>query len=497
MVAGDALQPTDAATTVRVRDGERSSPTARSPRPRRWLGGYYLIDVPDLDEALDVGRQDPERRRRLDRGAAGHGGCPPRREPRPRGVERAFREEARARPRHADPPLRRRLRPRRGRAAGRVRRGARRPGRATACPERPAPGSPPPRGAARSTGCAASAARPAERLRGAGARCGAEDDEPRGAPDMRRRRPPAPDLHLLPPGARARGPRRADAAHARRADDAEIARGFLVQRGDDGRSGWCAPSARSPPPASPTRCRATTSCPTRLAGVLAVVYLVFNEGYVAAAGDRLVRDDLCAEAIRLGAPARELMPDDAEVAGLLALMLLHDARRDAASTPTAARPAGRPGPRALGRRPHRRGPRALDRALRLRPARALPAAGGDRRAARRAHAARPTGRRSPRSTARWPGWTRRRSSRSTAPSRSAWPAARAPASRSSTRSRPGLDDYQPLHAARAELLRRAGDHERRRRAPTRGRSSSATTTSSATGWPAGAPPEVRSRTDLL
>ncbi len=69
--------------------------------------------------------------------------------------------------------------------------------------------------------------------------------------------------------------------------------------------------------------------PDRLAGVLAVVYLVFNEGWSASAGDRLVRGELCAEAIRLGRLLARLMPDDAEVAGLLALMLLHDSRRDA------------------------------------------------------------------------------------------------------------------------------------------------------------------------
>jgi RNA polymerase sigma-70 factor (ECF subfamily) len=69
--------------------------------------------------------------------------------------------------------------------------------------------------------------------------------------------------------------------------------------------------------------------PDRLAGVLAVVYLVFNEGYAASAGDRLVRAELCAEAIRLGRLLVQLMPDDAETAGLLALMLIHGARREA------------------------------------------------------------------------------------------------------------------------------------------------------------------------
>lgn len=69
--------------------------------------------------------------------------------------------------------------------------------------------------------------------------------------------------------------------------------------------------------------------PERLRGVLAVVYLVFNEGYAAASGDRLVRGELCGEAIRLGRLLVRLMPDDAETEGLLALMLLQDARRGA------------------------------------------------------------------------------------------------------------------------------------------------------------------------
>jgi RNA polymerase sigma-70 factor, ECF subfamily len=69
--------------------------------------------------------------------------------------------------------------------------------------------------------------------------------------------------------------------------------------------------------------------PDRLRGVLMVVYLIFNEGYDATEGDRLVRGELCSEAIRLGRLLAKLMPDDAEVWGLLALMLLHDSRRAA------------------------------------------------------------------------------------------------------------------------------------------------------------------------
>jgi len=83
----------------------------------------------------------------------------------------------------------------------------------------------------------------------------------------------------------------------------------------------------------PYRVPAEADLPDRLRAVLAVVYLIFNEGYTASAGDHLVREDLCAEAIRLGRLLAELMPDEAEVMGLLALMLLIESRRAARTTP--------------------------------------------------------------------------------------------------------------------------------------------------------------------
>ena len=79
----------------------------------------------------------------------------------------------------------------------------------------------------------------------------------------------------------------------------------------------------------PYRIPVEADLPGRLAAVLAVVYLIFNEGYTASSGDRLARGDLCVEAIRLGRLLVELMPDEPETMGLLALMLLTESRRAA------------------------------------------------------------------------------------------------------------------------------------------------------------------------
>ncbi len=82
----------------------------------------------------------------------------------------------------------------------------------------------------------------------------------------------------------------------------------------------------------PYRVPSEADLPDRLAPVLAVVYLIFNEGYVASSGERLIREELAVEAIRLGRLLAELMPDEPEVLGLLALMLLVHSRRAARTT---------------------------------------------------------------------------------------------------------------------------------------------------------------------
>jgi RNA polymerase sigma-70 factor (ECF subfamily) len=83
----------------------------------------------------------------------------------------------------------------------------------------------------------------------------------------------------------------------------------------------------------PYRVPTDADLPERVPAVLAVLYLIFNEGYAASAGDELVRVELCAEAIRLVRLVAELMPDEPEAIGLLALMLLIQARRETRTTP--------------------------------------------------------------------------------------------------------------------------------------------------------------------
>jgi RNA polymerase sigma-70 factor (ECF subfamily) len=112
----------------------------------------------------------------------------------------------------------------------------------------------------------------------------------------------------------------------------EIARAFLVQEATMAaritRAKKKIAAARIP-----YRVPDGAELPDRLRPVLAVLYLVFNEGYTASAGDVLTRPDLSAEAVRLARVLAELMPDEAEVIGLLALLLLTESRRAARTAP--------------------------------------------------------------------------------------------------------------------------------------------------------------------
>jgi RNA polymerase sigma-70 factor (ECF subfamily) len=211
--------------------------------------------------------------------------------------------------------------------------------------------------------------------------------------------------------------------------------------------------------------------PERLRGVLQVVYLIFNEGYAAAAGDRLVRGELCSEAIRLGRLLARLMPDDAEVLGLLALMLLHDARRCARTDAAGSYVALTKQDRASWDQGRiREGRRILEAALRMR----RPGAYQLQAAIALLHLQPGEGDKpgEPRESGRGPNWEAIAELYGALGRLSPSPVVElnlAVAVAFASDARAGLqllaplledarlDDYQPLHAAHAELLRRAGD----------------------------------------
>ncbi len=148
----------------------------------------------------------------------------------------------------------------------------------------------------------------------------------------RARRPAEADLYVLSPRAWHACPGRADAPAAWRGHHRRDRTRLSSFRADDG-------SAPGPSQGKirdariPYRVPNESDLPARLQAVLAVIYLIFNEGYTASSGNRLVRDDLCKEAIRLARLLTDLMPEEPEVRGLLALMLLIESRRAARTTP--------------------------------------------------------------------------------------------------------------------------------------------------------------------
>ena len=213
IVGGEGLQPTATATTVRVRDGERMLTDGPFAETKEQLGGFYLLDCNGPRRGDRAGGEDPRRRGRLGRGAAGHG----LRGRRGRGhaaigggaqlaapgavVDRLFRRESgRAVATLIRDP--RRLRPRRGGGAGGVRRSRSSAGRATACPTNPGGLD---HDAPRATS-AIDRLRRERALRGEAAASWRRWAARRGAATRTTtssdpRRPAAADLHLLPPGA--------------------------------------------------------------------------------------------------------------------------------------------------------------------------------------------------------------------------------------------------------------------------------------------------------
>ncbi|GAC1318452.1 MAG: RNA polymerase sigma factor [Thermoleophilaceae bacterium] len=242
---------------------------------------------------------------------------------------------------------------------------------------------------------------------------------------------------------------------------AEIARAFLVSEPTMGQR--ISRAKRKIADAHiPYRVPGDDVLPDRLGGVLDVVYLIFNEGYAAASGARLVRGELCSEAIRLGTLLAKLMPDEPEVLGVLALMLLNDARRGARVDARGRWAALDQQDRALWDQGRiREGMRLLERAMRLRRPgpRQIEAA----IAALHVEAA----------SAEMTDWTQIAALYGALAGLAPSPVVelnRAVAVGFAAGAQAGLEllaplcadprleRYQPFHAARAELLRRAGDH---------------------------------------
>ncbi len=277
------------------------------------------------------------------------------------------------------------------------------------------------------------------------------------------------------PRAVARGPRGAGAAHDLRPDDRRDRTRLPAVRRRPSPSASCAPSGRFRSRGWPTRPRAASELSERLASVLEVVYLIFNEGYTAARGDDWLRPQLCHEALRMGrvltpiAPTRARSPWTARLDGAerLAHRRAHRCRRASRSccwSRTARSGTSlqiRRGMQALGERTNLAERRWLLRRCRR------PSSPATRR---RDGPTIPTGRASQDFTGSWRRWCARRSSNSTARSRSAWLTARKRGWRSSTAWwTTGLENLPPAPSVRGDLLHKLGRYEEARAALRSGR----------------------------
>ena len=293
-------------------------------------------------------------------------------------------------------------------------------------------------------------------LRGARAR---DERRGRGADEHDPGRPAAADLHLLPPGARAGGAGRADAAHARRPRPPPRSRARSSCPSRRWRSGWCAPRRKIRDAGIPyERARATHELPDAprpcsRRSTWSSTRATPRPRATRSCARELVRARRSGSAASLA----ELMPDEPEALGLLALMLLHDSRRDGPRRRRRrARPARGPGPRALGPRAIAEGvgaARARARARRPGPYQLQAAIAVDATAPT---AATPTGRGSPALYDAARALDRRpvvELNRAVAVAMADGPRR----ARARRRARPtALAGYHLLHAARADLLRRLG-----------------------------------------